>query len=1171
MTPPVTSITTSHNLPPLPQNLSTKLLKTINPQTGNCIHHPKVQLCELIQNNTRWVVRRKICYKCGSRPISTGGVGSRHRPGVSVVNPSSRKFDNLDDSGRERGRMRRSRSMSIDRTSGRRSRSVSIDRINGSSSSERRRSTSSALSHHHNNNASATSNMSRRSRSHSLSSRQRSIANTTFSRQDSQHSKRSKSQHSQHSRQRSHSVTSHLSSRSRSTSSNNNRQRRHSEVLNESVPLLTNIAQSNINSIMSMSPSSRELNKSSRELVKNEREGSRSSRNLERGSSDKEGKGHRKQNSSSHNINSPPPNKDEQQHSPLEKYNPPVSTIGGNHTNVIEPASVCGGTITGGIGDTNRVIVSTHDNKKRHSYHGNKALRDDEGSTPKEKVSGGLVYPHTAPEPANNYTEEKKTRGSNKRTSHKEKKKDSDTLGPLTIPDLAYKDDDHQDDDRIEPSNHQHTQSINNFNESDPIISIPQINLTSSEMPPPPPRTMEEMEHHQARLEMRRQSIRKQREINRKKRDGIVKRIKNGEADIDIDGKGKDGNRKGDKKSDVVGTKDERQDKRQGMDRGRSARWDRQERLVTATTATSNIDRSGRSGRSSRSRDPPQERLAPPSSTSSRRRSSSVNMKKSTTGRRRSSSVDVRQKRTSKGEEAHPSATALALLTSSSSKPERRRSRSSFDIRDKRGSGGDPPPQETLIKERRQSTKINKPSTRGDDVHPSAAAMALLEKSNNKKKSSPELCRRSTTKTKEQQATNEDEDNSETSSISSASAKDYPTNEHVRQHPELEGVELPHIPVSRRSSSKPPADVTVDRSQSNSRSKSRSREDPPDNLKKQGTSSRRVSSSRALVTTSLQGEKDKKHDTKRASLRVTSSTKQMSSRSNTSRRRRSHDDHEDFEDHVTTTDMNKTTSDLTKSLSAALAASSSRKARRRASSKSMSTSGKVWDEGNEVISKDRPRLNRSVSASCQGRYEKDDASPKMDSNKDAKKKKQRSRSVTNPTTKERSGDKSHSTKSTVPESLSSQELFTKRQSDEGEDDNEYVVTPTSIQEDKDTEPEQPMVIYKKRAKKRKDDEDGAQHTKPIGVLYCSSSDEKSAASSISNTSTIEESYASTVDYGGRSSTNKGDNGDEKNVKDRAKAALHDVKGGAKQFATKGREALGGLKGTSRKWQSALFM
>jgi len=393
--PPVTSITTSHNLPPLPQNLSTKLLKTINPQTGNCIHHPKVQLCELIQNNTRWVVRRKICYKCGSRPINTGGVGNRHRPGVSVVNPSSRKFDNLDDSGRgrERGRLRRSRSMSIDRnTSGRRSRSVSIDRVNGSSS-EGKRSTSSTSSHNHNNNASATSNMSRRSRSHSLSSRQRS--NTTFNRQDSsnslQHSKRSKSQHSQHSRQRSHSVTSHLS---RSTSSR--RRRRHSEVLNESIPLLTNIAQSNINSIM-MSPSTssrdnRELDKSSRELVKNgsdrEREG-RSSRNLKGGldksghkNKDTEGKGHKKYNSSSH-INSPTSNsKDE------EKF--PVSTIGGNHTNVIEPASVCGGTIVGGIRDTNRVMVSTHDNKKRHSYHGTKGIKHDEGgSTPKEMVSGG--------------------------------------------------------------------------------------------------------------------------------------------------------------------------------------------------------------------------------------------------------------------------------------------------------------------------------------------------------------------------------------------------------------------------------------------------------------------------------------------------------------------------------------------------------------------------------------------------------------------------------------------------------------------------------------------------------------------------------------------------------------------------------------------------------------
>eukprot|EP00578_Thalassiosira_sp_NH16_P009291 CAMPEP_0181120652 /NCGR_PEP_ID=MMETSP1071-20121207/24278_1 /TAXON_ID=35127 /ORGANISM="Thalassiosira sp., Strain NH16" /LENGTH=62 /DNA_ID=CAMNT_0023205337 /DNA_START=151 /DNA_END=335 /DNA_ORIENTATION=- len=51
--------------PPLPAGLSSRLRTTINPATGACKHHPSVQLCELVQSGTRWVVRRKLCYKCG--------------------------------------------------------------------------------------------------------------------------------------------------------------------------------------------------------------------------------------------------------------------------------------------------------------------------------------------------------------------------------------------------------------------------------------------------------------------------------------------------------------------------------------------------------------------------------------------------------------------------------------------------------------------------------------------------------------------------------------------------------------------------------------------------------------------------------------------------------------------------------------------------------------------------------------------------------------------------------------------------------------------------------------------------------------------------------------------------------------------------------------------------
>lgn len=44
------------------------ILSIINPQTGACKHHPKVQLCGLAPYNSQWVVVRKICSKCGARP-----------------------------------------------------------------------------------------------------------------------------------------------------------------------------------------------------------------------------------------------------------------------------------------------------------------------------------------------------------------------------------------------------------------------------------------------------------------------------------------------------------------------------------------------------------------------------------------------------------------------------------------------------------------------------------------------------------------------------------------------------------------------------------------------------------------------------------------------------------------------------------------------------------------------------------------------------------------------------------------------------------------------------------------------------------------------------------------------------------------------------------------------
>eukprot|EP00984_Skeletonema_dohrnii_P023342 scaffold12429_cov113-Skeletonema_dohrnii-CCMP3373.AAC.2 len=103
--------------PPLPQSLSARLQSSMNPLTGQCKFHPTVQLCELVQNKTRWVVRRKICYKCGSRPK---GAGKHHMPGrcVSHVSRESKLIGEKTTEAPERGRQLR-RSSSLVRSSSR--------------------------------------------------------------------------------------------------------------------------------------------------------------------------------------------------------------------------------------------------------------------------------------------------------------------------------------------------------------------------------------------------------------------------------------------------------------------------------------------------------------------------------------------------------------------------------------------------------------------------------------------------------------------------------------------------------------------------------------------------------------------------------------------------------------------------------------------------------------------------------------------------------------------------------------------------------------------------------------------------------------------------------------------------------------------------------------------
>ena len=103
--------------PPLPQSLSARLQSSMDPLTGQCKFHPTVQLCELVQNKTRWVVRRKICYKCGSRPK---GAGKHHMPGrcVSHVSRESKLIGEKATETPERGRQLR-RSSSLVRSSSR--------------------------------------------------------------------------------------------------------------------------------------------------------------------------------------------------------------------------------------------------------------------------------------------------------------------------------------------------------------------------------------------------------------------------------------------------------------------------------------------------------------------------------------------------------------------------------------------------------------------------------------------------------------------------------------------------------------------------------------------------------------------------------------------------------------------------------------------------------------------------------------------------------------------------------------------------------------------------------------------------------------------------------------------------------------------------------------------
>ena len=120
------SFASSKAPPPLPSSLSARLHSTIDPLTGNCKHHPNVQICQLVgvHDNIRWVIRRKVCIKCGSR-TPVGGFDKRV-PGKAVTNPAQR---NSRESRAEVATMGRSRSNGRSKSRPPSSRSAPVDQV----------------------------------------------------------------------------------------------------------------------------------------------------------------------------------------------------------------------------------------------------------------------------------------------------------------------------------------------------------------------------------------------------------------------------------------------------------------------------------------------------------------------------------------------------------------------------------------------------------------------------------------------------------------------------------------------------------------------------------------------------------------------------------------------------------------------------------------------------------------------------------------------------------------------------------------------------------------------------------------------------------------------------------------------------------------------------------
>eukprot|EP00956_Cyclotella_meneghiniana_P016887 scaffold27134_cov31-Cyclotella_meneghiniana.AAC.1 len=91
---------------------------------------------------------------------------------------------------------------------------------------------------------------------------------------------------------------------------------------------------------------------------------------------------------------------------------------------------------------------------------------------------------------------------------------------------------------------------------------------------------------------------------------------------------------------------------------------------------------------------------------------------------------------------------------------------------------------------------------------------------------------------------------------------------------------------------------------------------------------------------------------------------------------------------------------------------------------------------------------------------------------------------------------------------------------------------------------------------------------PVASIALDSSDHHSHASSMSNSSDVE---VETFVYSEDGKKEECGNSKPKGLKSATVMIVKDVKGGAVELARQGRSTFAGLKGTSKKWQSALFM